>query len=99
MNVPFNATGGSLNSSMEARSEEDLDLEIRRLEDRVAELSKGNEDLHDKISDLRQIMHHVDESYDRDVSGLTKKNEELQLQVKALESALKVSEKHSAHFQ
>jgi hypothetical protein len=59
----------------------------------------GNLRLKDKITDLRELMKVVDDGYDSNAREVMSRNKELESEVKALELALKVAEKHGSHME
>jgi len=50
------------------------------------------------MNDLRELMKLVDNRYDNDSRQLINRNKELEKEIKSLEQALVVSEKHGHHL-
>ena len=79
-------------------SDEEIDEEIRRLQEKEQEFKLSNSGLKDKITDLRELMRVVDDGYDNNAREVMARNKQLEQEVKGLELALKVSEKHGSHM-
>lgn len=79
-------------------SEEEIDAEIRRLQEKEQELTNGNQRLLNQMGDLRELMKMVDNRYDNDSRQLINRNKELEKEIQSLESALKVQQEHGHHL-
>jgi hypothetical protein len=55
-----------MNSANRVLSEEEIDAEIQRLQEKELELMNGNQRLQNQMGDLRELMKLVDSRYDND---------------------------------
>ncbi|CDW81160.1 UNKNOWN [Stylonychia lemnae] len=79
-------------------TEEEIDAEIQRLQEKEQELMNGNSRLGNQMNDLRELMKRVDNRYDNDARQLINRNKDLEQEIQSLEQALKISEKHGHHM-
>lgn len=68
------------------------------LERTLLSLESERDDLISTVSDLRQLIKRISQQQEKEALRKQKLHEEYQLQIKSLQLALQVSEKHSAHF-
>jgi hypothetical protein len=68
------------------------------LEISIISLESERDDLLSKVSDLRQLIKRITHQQDQESKRKNRLHEDYQQKIRCLESALHVSETHSAHF-